>query len=80
MENQLWDTIIQSLQGTCDTLYSVLEYYDATHLEDDLQFLDYLDNQIFLCSSCNWWFEISEESGIDEHELICNYCAEEYGE
>jgi hypothetical protein len=80
MNIQLWDDIIQSLQGTCDALYDALDYYEAEYLQDDMQFLQYLDNHIFCCTCCSWWFEISEESGISETELVCNDCAESYGE
>jgi hypothetical protein len=79
MYTQIWDEIIDSLRGTCDTLYSALEYYNALYLEDNLQFLQYLDNQIFLCDACGWWCEISEESGVSDTEFICYDCAREHG-
>ena len=80
MHNKIWDEIITSLEGTCESLYAVLDYYEQRHLEDSTEFLRYLDDHIFECSSCNWWFCVSEESGISESELICVNCAEAYGE
>jgi len=79
MQTDLWDQVIQSLQGTCDTLYSALEYYEVQHLEDNLEFLQYLDSQIFLCDDCGWWCEISEESGESDTDLVCYDCTT-YGE
>lgn len=65
--------IIDNLQGTCNTLQSAckeigIEECDLT--EDDL--LE-IDNEIFLCDECGWWYEIIEviETGITQ---ICSDC------
>ncbi len=58
--NDLWEKIVYDLQGSCDSLFQVLEEHEAQHLEDDMPFLEYLDMHIFCCESCNWWSPVSE--------------------
>ena len=70
----LWEKIIYALNGTCDAFSSVLSYYDAEQLEDYMPFLQYLDNEIFCCNDCNWWYSISEMA--DDDEWHCESCAE----
>jgi hypothetical protein len=71
----LWNDIVYELNGSCQSLYVVLDRYEAEYLEDNEQFLNYLDQQIFLCESCNWWCEVSEMSD-NEHFQECSQCAE----
>jgi hypothetical protein len=57
--------LIEFLQGGCDTLdegvVAVLgDEYDATDLS--IPNLTQIDQDIFLCDTCGWWFEICEES------------------
>jgi hypothetical protein len=66
------------LQGSCLTIGEAMN--DLFELSED----DLSDEQIedlwtdnFKCSNCGWWFEMGEESGIDESELICNDCADD---
>ena len=71
----LWNKIIEHLNGSCESLYQTLEYYKAEALEDDLDFLGYLDDQIFNCTCCGWWFPISEVTTDEtQDELACNSC------
>lgn len=72
--------IVDTLQGQCmESLQSAIEHHYPEMSEDDLTLDDhyFIDNEIFECSQCGWWCEISEESGVDEDEMICNNCAEE---
>lgn len=48
--------------------------------EDDLTKDDevVIDNEIFLCEQCSWWYELSEQ-GVDEEgcfNQICESCVE----
>ena len=70
--------VIESVQGTCDTLESHLP--DGME-ENDLTPEDYIkiDNEIFLCSECGWWCEIcqaaSEEAKEANDRTLCeNIC------
>lgn len=73
-----WNEIIEELRGSCKSLNEVLYNHDREDLEDDMNFLGYLYQEIFNCTSCGWWYEISEESGVAEGELICNDCGDSY--
>lgn len=68
----LWEKIIYQLSGSCASLEQALTSNDAEELEDHLPFLNYLDNEIFMCECCSWWSPISESSENDS--TICNDC------
>jgi hypothetical protein len=69
----LWDKIIYNLNGTCDSLEQALADNEAEKLEDHTPFLHYLDNEIFRCNCCSWWYPISEMAENDNWE--CRDCA-----
>lgn len=75
-ELDVWNDIIYTLNGSCDSLEHILSLYNREDLQDNMEFLGYLDNEIFHCSCCYWWYDISEESGAIDGELTCNNCAE----
>lgn len=60
--------IIEDLQGTCDTLQDAISYRypDMDEMELTEEDHNQIENQIFLCTECNWWCEISEESEFSE--------------
>lgn len=72
------DELIEYLKGSCMTTDEAMNNLFELS-EDDLtsEQVEELWGEIFKCSTCGWWCEISEESGIDESELICNDCSEE---
>ena len=57
-----WENVIYHLNGSCNSLAETLEAFEVPELEDNEDFLSYLDNEIFRCDSCNWWSPISEMS------------------
>lgn len=68
----LWDKIISDLQGTTNSI--------PEDIEDNSEFLAYLDSQIFFCcSQCNWWCEILEEASneLNLNEFTCQECIDE---
>jgi hypothetical protein len=70
-----WNNLIHDLQGTCNGLHSFLEQHNAEDLIDYMPFLEYLDQNIFLCDDCDWWCELSEMSD----EGVCSQCcSDEY--
>lgn len=76
-DNQV-DSIIHSLRGTCDTLDGAIqEVCGDDYSENDLttEQLEKIDQEIFLCSDCRWWCEVSEMSEIED-ENVCDDCAE----
>jgi hypothetical protein len=66
----LWNKIIYDLNGSCDSLERQLINHDAEELRDYMPFLNYLDNEIFLCDGCGWWCELSEMTDSE----LCNSC------
>lgn len=63
--------IAEQLQGSCLHLTEVLDSWDMREAEDDLEFCQELDNLIFCCTECDWWFENSDMS---EEGDICIEC------
>tara|TARA_R110002072_G_scaffold26966_20_gene88481 strand:+ start:2296 stop:2526 length:231 start_codon:yes stop_codon:yes gene_type:complete len=68
-----WQEIIQYLQGSCNTLPQALDVFDREDLENDPDFLNYLDRHIFLCETCNWWCPVEEMTD----DMECEDCGEE---
>lgn len=66
------DTIAHALQGTCKSLGECLAEHDLEHLEEDMAFLQGLDQEVFCCDQCSWWCEMSEMS--EDREGICTDC------
>ena len=74
--------IISSLQDTCNELNSFVVSYinsefndtnsDLIDSEDEIEnweeFNEYLDNELFLCDDCGWWYEVCERSENDNCE------------
>lgn len=65
------DEIVQSLQGTCQSLEGVLEDGES---EDDKELCEHIDQEIFLCPACNWWCERGEGHESDLGEDVCDDC------
>ena len=72
------DELIQYLQGSCNSLdegiQTILGDYDSTDLSPEN--CDQIDNEIFLCTGCGWWCEVSEMSEEDD-EQVCVECHNE---
>lgn len=69
------DEIAYELQGTCKSLGEILEYYEMEDAENDMTFCAQLDQSVFCCEQCGWWFEISEMAEDDTWR--CEECATE---
>ena len=61
--------IIQSLLGTCQTADDVCETYDIELTEEDWK---QIDDEIFRCECCMWWYEIGEQ----QEDGNCEDCHE----
>ncbi len=73
-----------AVQGTCKFWESILGSYlnidDVERLYDlvpEMEVLKVLDDLIFECEECGWWYETGEE-GESEDGGICKGCLEEY--
>lgn len=63
------DYVAEHLQGSCDTL----EKHTTQEERDNPAFMAALNDIVFLCDSCSWWCEVSEQSDRDD-DMICNEC------
>lgn len=73
-EQQIADTI-ECLKGTCNSLSHCAEINDLDDMDEEL--VSAIDQEIFCCTSCNWWCEISEEVSafVGHPEMLCRDCA-----
>jgi formylmethanofuran dehydrogenase subunit E len=62
---------INHLQGSCEALYVHYEAY-----ENNEEFLRILDEHIFNCDQCGWWFDTCEKNNADGN-WVCEECCEE---
>lgn len=70
-----WLEIIHFLTGSCNSLDEALQIFEKEELADHQPFLQYLDDEIFLCDSCSWWCPLDEQNRHDE--LVCCDCHDE---
>lgn len=73
------EKIIEYLEGSCQPfekgIQTITENDDLTQddLTDEQQ--AHIDQTIFLCSDCGWWFEMSEETkSANDDEMGCRDC------
>lgn len=67
--------IIEYLQGTCNSLSYALEWYDIEESELTSEQTSQIDGDIFNCSCCGWWCELSEEADTTmSGEQVCEGC------
>lgn len=66
-----WESLIYALQETCTSLDTFLRSQNAEDLIDYEPFLEYLDDQIFQCEECHWWYSVDAM----EEDMICEDCA-----
>ena len=71
------NTLIEYLQGTCKSLSEACNEHDIEHESLTQAELDELDNHIFECPVCNWWYETSEMQTADNGENVCSECLED---
>lgn len=59
---------VEHLRGSCEDIYQ--EYADY---EDNDEFTRIVDEHIFRCVQCGWWWDISELNHHDG-EFVCVEC------
>jgi hypothetical protein len=68
--------IAYRLEGTCQTM---LQVADSLGVEDHLseqEFLLMIEDIVFCCAECAWWFPLSEHYD-DDKRIICLECHRE---
>lgn len=64
---KIWGDLVEELRGTAG-------FPIPDEFADDLPFLNYLDQEIFICETCGWWCERSEETQDEKHFGSCVHC------
>lgn len=67
-------TVIDSVQGTCDTINDHLPE-GMNDMDLTLEDHNSIDNQIFQCDECGWWYEQCQNAG-DADDGKCEDCVE----
>jgi hypothetical protein len=92
LTNEEMQETVEYLQGTClsinDALNQVLGdkgIEEMSDVDNEIEFCDYIDQRIFLCSQCGWWYETGEwvtdqDPNWDPDEETCIYCGDENNE
>lgn len=62
------------LEGTCNSIIGLGEEYEEA--ANDQTFCLALDQLVFECQCCNWWFEQSEMADRKDEAWICEKCTE----
>lgn len=71
--------LINALQGSCSSINEQLQMrwdVDVEELDNEMEVLLAIDEEIFCCSTCNWWCPMSEETATPqgESEFGCSDC------
>lgn len=79
ISNEQIEKIIDYLQGSCKTMQDGITGIteDDNLSEEDItdEQMAHIDQEIFLCTDCGWWCEISEETkSVNDSELGCRDC------
>ena len=70
-----WEQIVYDLRGSCSYLAFALEEHGVPELEDNDDFLKYLDDQIFCYAGCGRWYEQPDNESFGE--WYCDNCYED---
>lgn len=76
IREKLIDEIIENTMGTCQSLEEHLEYFDMEIDDLSMEELGYIDDSIFNCDCCGWWYDLGEISDC-EHSTVCMECDHE---
>jgi len=66
------DKFIEELLGSCLSLDVALSRFDMDYSDLTEEHNAAIDNEIFLCSDCDWWCELPEMS----EDGLCESCKE----
>ncbi len=72
------DDLVYHLQGTCISLEEACADLGFDREDLTMKELEELDNCLFECDNCGWWYDVGERSDVDCDENICLHCAPEF--
>jgi hypothetical protein len=68
------DAIIDGLNGSCNSIEQECAFWDIDPIEFMDKYSEQLDNTIFNCESCGWWFDVGEHAESESSGWICQNC------
>jgi hypothetical protein len=80
------EDVVNGLQGTCMSMEAAVLMYtdkDLWDIENEMELCQAVDNAIFLCRECGWWYENgywNPEGYEDGNGEICLDCMPEENE
>ncbi len=78
LNDKLMDEILDDLQGTCQSLEDVLDSHNMELDDLSMKDLGYIDDSIFVCDCCGWWYELGEINPEIENAVVCMNCEEDW--
>lgn len=72
---ELGQEAAEKLLGTCSDVYHLGEEFEEA--QDYREFTDALDDAVFCCCACGWWFEQPASTHPESGEWVCEECAQE---
>lgn len=75
---KLIDTLIENTTGTCQSLEHHMEGFDMEMDDLSMKELAYIDDAIFECACCGWWYDLGSICPEIEEEMVCMNCKEDW--
>jgi len=76
---KLMDDLIENTMGTCQGLEYHLEGFGMELDDLTMEELYYIEDAIFECACCGWWYDLSEICPEIEDETVCMNCEDDWG-
>ena len=74
---KVMDALIDRTMGTCQSLDYHLEGFGMELDDLSLEELTYIDDAIFECGCCGWWYDLAELSDMVDQDTVCVRCVED---
>ena len=79
IRQELIQNIIEEIQGTCCSLDEICQRYDLYEEDLTMEELEEIDQEVFCCTSCGWWYQTGEGLGsCPDGDHYCDHCSEDY--
>lgn len=70
-----FEEVVEYLRGTCQSLSEACAVFEVDEDSLSTEDYDYLDEEIFRCEECSWWYSMDELSQCED-DPICTDCYE----
>lgn len=75
VDDTVWDEVYEYLEGTSNTEFAAIEYFDLDCEPGDV-IEAMLDRNLEPCPECGWWTESGELTDDDSNPESCGQCRE----